>query len=138
MKVRLDRERITDGGTLGRLFVDDLFLAFTLEPGGDEELHPRIAAGDYHVIITESARFHRRLPLIVGVPDRTGLRVHPGNTEKDTAGCLLLGYTRTGDTIGESAIACTAFQHLIAHPLASEETVPIEIHDPPVRTDDPV
>lgn len=134
MIVELHRERETDAGTIGRLSVDGVFLAFSLEPGDDEQDHPPIPAGRYHVDITQSVRFQRRLPLIFGVPGRDGIRVHPGNVERDTHGCVLLGYARNGSDLEQSAAACTAFQHLIAHPLASGETVPFNVFDPPVAT----
>lgn len=131
MRVRLDREVVTDEGTLGRLSIDGAFLAYSLEPGGDEDEHPPIPAGHYDVIINQSTRFGRRLPLIVNVPGRLGIRVHPGNVERDTSGCILLGYHRNGAVLTESAAACTAFQHMIAHPLASHEDVTIDVFDPP-------
>lgn len=134
MKVLLERERVTDDGTLGRLSIDGAFLAYSLEPGGDEDEHPPIPAGHYTVIINESTRFKRRLPLIVNVPGRLGIRVHPGNTEQNTSGCVLLGYQRSGARLSESAAACTAFQHMIAHPLASHEDVAFDVIDPPTRT----
>lgn len=128
MTVELQRERTSPAGTFGRLAVNGVFLAFTLEPG-DDEVHGPIPAGAYHVEITTSVRFQRRLPLVVSVPGRSGIRVHPGNVERDTAGCILLGYGRTADSLHESAAACTAFQHLIAHPLASGEIVPFVVRD---------
>lgn len=134
MRVDLLRERTSEAGTIGRLSVDGVFLAYTLEPGDDEHDHPFIAPGRYTVTITPSARFGQRLPLIVGVPGRSGLRVHPGNREDQTEGCVLLGYRRRGDLVEESAAACTAFQHLIAWPLASGETVTFEVQAPSVAS----
>lgn len=50
-----------------------------------------IPEGKYQVIINQSARFKRLLPLVLDVPGFEGIRIHPGNTHLDTEGCLLPG-----------------------------------------------
>lgn len=112
--------------TLGSLYIDGTFEAWTLEPG-DDEAHPDIPDGHYRVIVNMSTRFKRRLPLIVDVPGRLGIRIHPGNTGNDTSGCILLGTGRSGAMLLHSQDACEAFQAKIAAPLAEGETVWLDI-----------
>lgn len=74
-----------------------------------------IPAGMYRVIITHSPKFGRQMPLLVDVPGYEAIRIHPGNTEVDTEGCILVGTTRTADAISNSR---TAFGELF--PLIEE------------------
>lgn len=71
-----------------------------------------IPEGRYRLTLTESARAKRgelwapgsdfTLPLVNDVPGRTGIRMHAGNTEKDSVGCLLLGAEIHGVTLSSS------------------------------------
>src|SRR5712691_769729 len=98
MTLRLERGPVQADGTFGHLVVDGAPFCETLEnpPGKDKGPVP---AGRYDVTLTFSERFQRKLPLLADVPGFTGVRLHPGNTEADTTGCILLGrwsgYSRT-------------------------------------------
>lgn len=68
-----------------------------------------IPYGKYEVALTYSERFKKLLPLLLNVPGFEGIRIHSGNTESDTEGCILLGTTRTGDRVLNSRIAMSQF-----------------------------
>ena len=53
-----------------------------------------IPEGRYPVVVTQSPRFKAWLPLLLGVPQFQGIRIHAGNTARDTQGCILLGENR--------------------------------------------
>lgn len=48
-----------------------------------------IPTGSYEIIINYSNRFKKPLPLLLNVKGFEGIRIHPGNTEVDSLGCLL-------------------------------------------------
>lgn len=50
-----------------------------------------IPKGTYKLSLTWSPKFKCELPLVNSVPNRRGIRIHQGNTYRDTTGCILLG-----------------------------------------------
>lgn len=114
MKLTLKRSASTDHSTPGMLLVDGAFECYTLE---DVVRDIKIAGqtaipfGTYKVIIDHSNRFNRLLPLLLDVPGYAGVRIHPGNTDKDTEGCILVGDTPSHDFLGNSRVA---FERLFA------------------------
>lgn len=127
MKLVLEREPSTVHSTPGRLFVDGVFECFTLE----DVVRPAkvygqtaVPPGSYRVVLTMSPRFKRVLPLLLEVPDFTGVRIHPGNTDKDTEGCVLVGQTRSRDFVGNSR---AAFNTLFTKLQAARSPIYIEI-----------
>jgi hypothetical protein len=68
--------------------MDGVGYCYTLE---DAPGKGSVPAGTYEVRVTWSPRFKRQLPLLINVPGRDGIRIHAGNTHKDTLGCVLVG-----------------------------------------------
>ena len=105
MQITVKRLHKTDTSTIGELLVDGLFECYTLE---DIERPVKIKSetaipkGTYKVIINQSNRFKRLMPLLLNVPNFEGVRIHAGNTNHDTEGCILVGRTRSKDFIGQS------------------------------------
>lgn len=141
MILLLQRERSAAGATLGSLYVDGQFECFTLEdairelPGASVYTwkiagRTAIPAGTYPILLTESVRFGRRLPLLVGVPGFAGVRIHSGNRASDTEGCILPGRTRGPASVGESRVAFSALCRTLEAAIAAGERVSISIVNP--------
>jgi hypothetical protein len=135
MKLTLTRTFLGSNFTLGSLYLEYKWICYTLEDQVREvEGQPvsqwkvkgetAIPLGTYPVTITYSNRFLRNLPLISNVEGFEGIRIHSGNSDKDTEGCILVGMTWDGkdDWIGGSVIA---FNKL--YPLLEQTTDPIFI-----------
>jgi hypothetical protein len=112
MKLTLKREPSTATSTPGKLYVDDVFFCFTMEDVDRAQFDPTghlvdpakwkidkqtaIPAGTYSVILDYSGRWKKLMPHILSVPGFTAIRMHGGNTDADTEGCILCGEHRDG------------------------------------------
>jgi len=122
LEVEIRREVYSGKSTIGRLFVNGEFECYTLEDraraqGEKVAGSTCIPAGSYGVSINYSRRFRRLLPQLLEVPSFEGIRIHPGNTEADTEGCILVGQTQGEDFVGNSRVA---FRKLFAKLQAAE------------------
>ena len=106
--MRIDLSRIVEGAeaTLGVIRVDGEPLCFSLEDQAQREKVPgetRIPAGRYQVRVRTHGGLHkrclRRFPALhrgmlelAGVAGFSDILIHPGNTDRDTAGCILPGF----------------------------------------------
>lgn len=121
--------------TLGVLQVTDgnkeiLFECKTLEELRESKERGqdcRIPSGEYKVKRHVGSRYQRTLSNLVGdicaplllyndeIPADRYILIHPGNTARDTLGCILLGrdYGPDGDSIIKSRDACKEFYKLL-------------------------
>jgi hypothetical protein len=113
MKLELLRTECGKVCTLGELVVDGKHECWTLEDvvradGVKVYGETAIPKGTYSVDITYSPRFKRDLPLLIGVENFIGIRIHPGNTASDTEGCILVGQGKGQNCILSSRAAFDA------------------------------
>ena len=120
MELQLKREIFTDESTIGTLTIDGKFECYILEDkdrGINNTLTLEqimrvkvygktcIPYGRYEVDWTMSARFKVMMPILLNVVGWSGIRIHKGNTEIDSLGCLLCGTRKLSNRITESTIA---------------------------------
>ena len=114
MLIEVKRYEFNDTYTVGRMYLNNVYFCYTLEDvvrkGAKVNGKTAIPVGTYDVVIDDSVRFGKPMPHILNVPNFTGVRIHAGNTSKDTDGCILLGHTYAGkDFIGNSKLAYDVF-----------------------------
>jgi hypothetical protein len=98
-----------------------------------------IVAGRYQVVLTESPRVREgslwspradhKLPLLLDVKDRDGIRLHAANYPAQLEGCIAPGTKRDGEVIESSRVALIAVMAKIEAALALRETVWIDVQD---------
>jgi GH24 family phage-related lysozyme (muramidase) len=124
MKINVIRKEYTPKSTIGELYVDGKFECYALEdriralkvPGTTA-----IPSGNFEVVVTWSNRFKRPLPLLMNVPNYEGVRIHTGNKDEDTEGCLLVGKTKQRDFVGGSKDAFSELLPKIQEALQREK-----------------
>lgn len=105
-QLTLIRDVKGDKAVMGKLYFNGGLVCCTLENAAKA-----IPTGVYMVQNSMSTKFKRELPLIwnSGVSSSRGIRMHRGNTVKDSQGCILVGMGRDvkKSFITESSLAET-------------------------------
>lgn len=132
MKIILLRDIHGKLSTQGKLYVDGAFFGYTIEPANfnsEQKLSLKgcISAGKYKVNTSFSARFRRILPILVGVRGFEGIRIHAGNTARDTLGCICVGYSRVDYGIANSGLAVDNLIELMRKDVKARGVHEIEI-----------
>lgn len=107
LMLQVVREKSSEFSTLGSLYINREWFCWTLEDVVRKDKiqdKTAIPAGYYPVIVNQSPKFNKLMPLIQNVPGFDGVRIHYGNTDIDTSGCILVGGTRAKDFIGNSLV----------------------------------
>lgn len=136
MNIRVTRNIFAEKQTIGDLYINGIYFCHTLEDivreDGKKVLHETaIPYGEYNLVMDYSDRFKQIMPHILDVPNFTGIRIHSGNTEADTSGCILVGYDHIiknfSHSIAKSRQAYTDLCSKIYIALADSQKVTISI-----------
>lgn len=123
MNISVTRLDCNDTRCIGKLTMPE-FTCYTLEDAVREEKIPgktAIPAGTYEVVVSYSNRFKKMLPLLIDVPNFSGVRIHSGNTAEDTSGCILLGLSKAVDRVYESRKAMAVFMSALMRWIKKEK-----------------
>ncbi len=125
--------------TIGKLYIDGCYYCDVLEDtdrGLDDDMkeseilkkkikgQTAIPTGTYPVKITYSPKYKKLMPLIDNVKGYQGIRIHSGNTHKDTEGCLLVGKNKEVGKVLESRKTFNALYKILT---GTKENIIIDI-----------
>jgi hypothetical protein len=130
MNIELNRITRKLSYTIGRLFVDGKYFCDTLEDLDKEKKvmnETAIPEGTYEVIVNVSARFKRKLPLLLDVPHFSGIRIHRGNTDKDTSGCILVGENKQPGRVINSTLYELRLTEMVEKAMLTGEKITIRV-----------
>ena len=119
MKIEVKRIAKRSTYTIGKMYIDGNYFCDTLEDV-DRGINQKdsldtikkikvtgataIPTGTYKVIVNMSPKFQRNLPRLIDVTGFEGILIHRGNTDKDTAGCILVGENKVVGKVINSTV----------------------------------
>ena len=111
--VKIKRIAFKEMYTIGRLYVDGVYICDTIEDKV-RELHTAedkvygktaIPAGTYPADLYFSRKFGYTVVRLFNVPFFEGIYIHKGNTEKDSLGCIIVGYNDRKGWVSKPTVA---------------------------------
>lgn len=128
--------------TIGKMYIDGKYFCDTLEdkdrgliqsmplaeikrikaPG-----ETAIPTGTYDVIVNKSPKFKRNLPRLINVPGFEGILIHRGNSDKDSAGCIIVGENKVVGKVINSTPYELKLTELLAKAQYNKEVITITI-----------
>ena len=108
---------------IGKLYIDGVYFSDVIEDtdrGLDDSMYENdilklkvkgetaIPTGIYTITITYSPKYKKMMPLINNVKGYNGIRIHSGNTSKDTEGCLIVGKNKEVGKVLDSRVTYNA------------------------------
>lgn len=152
MELRLKRRYKGPKYTIGNLYIDDIYFCDTLEDidrgitssTSLEDISRKkvygqtaIPTGTYKVNLNVvSPKFKNRswakpyggkVPRLMNVPGFEGVLIHPGNTDSDTSGCILVGKNTVVGKVMESTITFNGLMKKLLEAKAKGESIQINI-----------
>ena len=142
MQLKITRLFKKDTYTVGKLFINNQYFSDTLEDkdrGLTSEMTEEqifdikvkgktcIPEGLYNIAYTYSPKLHKYAPLVLNVKGFSGIRIHAGNTDEDTMGCILLGKNTKVGELTNSRKTCNDFYHIVEDALDRGELITLKI-----------
>lgn len=142
MKLKVVRLKDNGNTTIGALYINGKFECWTLEdehrtvkvfgetriPEGDYQIKLRTVGG-HHNRYSNKFDFHKGMLHLQDVPNFKWILIHIGNTDDDTAGCLLVGKDLYETSIGNSTGAYKQMYQKVIKAFERKEPVNITYVD---------
>lgn len=124
---------------IGKLYIDGNYYCDVIEDtdrGLDDKMSEQeilakkvkgetaIPSGTYSVQITYSPKYKKNMPLLLNVKGYSGIRIHSGNSSKDTEGCLIVGKNKEVGKVLESRKTYNALFKILS---STKERIIIDI-----------
>lgn len=99
MEIKVIRNILTSEYTVGKLYIDEEYICDTIEDRcrkiekKEDKIYgvTAIPHGRYPVILDYSPKYSKLMPHILDVPYFEGIRIHCGNSDEDSLGCIIVG-----------------------------------------------
>jgi hypothetical protein len=142
MEILVERKYKKKDYTIGKMYINGEYFCDTLEDTDrgltstmslaelkevKEYGRTAIPTGRYPIAYTYSPRFKKHLPLLLQVPAFEGIRIHAGNTHRDTSGCLLLGQNKAVGKVLDSRKTMDEFLRILKPAIEACEDIWITI-----------
>ena len=138
MNIKIIRGKGNAKSIEGKLYINGVFECYTLEDAdrqlekGGKKIQDKtcIPRGVYEVTWSHSMHFGKDMPEILKVPGFAGVRIHGGNSDVDTEGCILVGAVNDredDDWIGSSQVAVGRLYPKIHNTFTAKEKITLEI-----------
>jgi hypothetical protein len=138
MLIKFERTEYTRNSTVSKLSVDNKVIGWGLEDVVRSAKSKKvwgqtaIPTGRYQCVITWSPKFKRKMPLLLGVPGYEAIRIHWGNDENASEGCLLVGKSydmKHPDWISQSRDMFNTLYPMIESAINAHRIVWVEVVD---------
>ena len=111
--INIDRKFLNTKYTIGRISVDGIYVSDTIEDTVrtlktiEDKVYGETAipAGTYNGDIYFSKKFGYEVIRIFDVPFFEGIYIHRGNTQKDSLGCVIVGYNDKKGWVSRPTVA---------------------------------
>ena len=111
--IQIKRFAFKETYTIGRLYVDGVYICDTIEDKvrelntAEDKVYGKTAipVGTYPADLYFSRKFGYTVVRLFNVPYFEGIYIHKGNTEKDSLGCIIVGYNDRKGWVSKPTVA---------------------------------
>ena len=122
MEITLERRILHKDFTIGEMCVDAVKETDTIEDtyriikSKADKVYGRTAipCGRYSVVLDFSGKYRKQMPHVLDVPFFEGIRIHSGNSDEDSLGCIIVGEYVPGVAGGFVKNSRIAYEKLFA------------------------